>query len=266
MKRLWKIALALLILLAVGLLLLYAALGMIVKKGITGIGPALTGCPITLEDVQVSPHRGHFELTNLVVGNPEGFKTPRAFALGKVRIEVAPGSLFKDTIHVRELLIEAPEITYELGLAGSNLGAIQKNVEKVAGGAKPAEKPAAPAPAKPGKKVIIDKVSINGGKIILGTSLLATGAPIPLPNLQLTDIGKAQQGTSIAEAVKEILAAIIRSVTDVAKGAAGEIGAATQGMGDAARQAGESLKDSASGIIKGVKGIFGGGTQDTGGN
>jgi len=58
----------------------------------------------------------------MVVGNPEGFKTESVFQLNQIRVILDPKSLLTNRIHIREILIDAPEITYEVGLSGSNIG------------------------------------------------------------------------------------------------------------------------------------------------
>ncbi|MBR4223147.1 MAG: AsmA family protein [Victivallales bacterium] len=105
--------------------------GTLIKTGIQTIGSKVTKCDITVEDVSLSILRGHLRIDNLVVKNPEGFKTPSAFTLTKIEVKLVPTSLLSDRIIINEVEIIAPEVTYELAplKLTSNIGVIQKNVE-----------------------------------------------------------------------------------------------------------------------------------------
>ena len=68
---------------AIVLLVLNASLGAIVQKAVTAFGPKLTGTDIQVEKVKLSLLRGDLQVTNLVVGNPEGYKTPSILEIGE---------------------------------------------------------------------------------------------------------------------------------------------------------------------------------------
>ncbi len=68
---------------------------------------------------------GKGTLTGFLIGNPDGFNTDHVFALGTVRGDVALPSLLSDKIVIEEIYIDGPEVTYEAGLTGSNIGKIQ---------------------------------------------------------------------------------------------------------------------------------------------
>ena len=105
--------------------------GMIIKHSIQEIGGMVTKCDISIDDIDLSLLRGKLTIENLVVGNPEGFKTDSAFKLGKVHVDLVPSSLFKDRIIINDVQVIGPEITFEVApiKLTSNIGSIQKNVE-----------------------------------------------------------------------------------------------------------------------------------------
>ena len=72
-------------------------------------------------------------MTQLIVGNPTGFKTDGAFELDQVSVAIDIGTVANDPIVIEEIVITSPQITYELGSKGSNLDAIQMNVESYLG-------------------------------------------------------------------------------------------------------------------------------------
>ena len=47
-----------------------------IKRGVETIGPKLTKTQVTLNNVSLSLLSGSGKMKGLVVGNPEGFKTP----------------------------------------------------------------------------------------------------------------------------------------------------------------------------------------------
>jgi hypothetical protein len=249
LKNIWvRIAVGLLIVLLVGITIAYQCLGFMVRKGITTVGPTLTGCPISLQSVSVRLLRGELALTGLVVGNPAGYTADSALALGKIRVAFDPRSVLGPVFRVTEVTVEAPEITYELGLGGSNLGTILAKVEAFGG---KAEGQAATPSAKPGKKVVIDLVTVKDAKVRLASSL-ASGivAPVSLPDVVIRDIGRGEQGAGLDEATRLILTEVLTSV----KGIASQAGATL----DAVKGAGAAAKEGAGGVLKGVKGLLGG--------
>ncbi len=282
-KRRWlKIVLALvavaIVLVVVGVTMLYLSLGKVVKTGVETFGSQALQAPVTVTNITFSAFTGKAEIEGLVVGNPQGFKTDSAFKLGVTRVVVDPKSIMTDTIVIREILIEAPEVTYETDLKGSNITRLKENIEAFTGtgatepGDEPAEEPAdkpAEEPnaedGKPGKKVVIESFKIADGQIRLSATVLGGAAlPVPLPEVHLTDIGKDSGGTSIGEAVSEIFGSVTGTITGAVKAGGALIGDTTDAVKDTAEQTGKavkdvgkSLKETTSGTINGIKGIFG---------
>ena len=78
MKKLKRIIIVLMILALVaagGLAWLYLSLGPVIKAGIEKFGPEITQTSITVESVEAWPLTGSGTIRNLVIGNPEGYKT-----------------------------------------------------------------------------------------------------------------------------------------------------------------------------------------------
>lgn len=250
-----------LILVVVVVLTVSFGLGGIIKKAVTTVGPRALGAPIELQTVRVSPFTGLVHLKGLVVGNPEGFHTDSAARIGEFKVQVELASLLTDRIVIKEILIDGPQITYEKSLKSSNVAQLQKNVEAFAGPREePAEAPstvAEPKATKPGKKVQIDKLLVQNGKVKVSvTALKGNEMTVPLPKIEKTGIGADKDGATIAEAVKEVWG----SIADAIKSAAASGGemlkgagsAVTEGAGDAV----ESVKEGASSLMKGVGGMF----------
>ena len=236
-------------------------IGSAVKTAVETVGPKAIGAPLTITSVKTRLFRGLVEIKGVRIGNPEGFKTPAAVTVGLVRIDLAPMSLLTDTIHIREIAVEAPEITYELGLGSSNIGQIQKNVATFTGAdkakpeaAKPAPEPAKPAdPAKPGKKVLIDHFLVTGGEVrVSATFMGGKVVPVPLPTVELRDIGK-ERDTSLADATGKMFGAVLGAVTQAATTAVNGLGDGAKALGGAAADTGKAVGDGASQLFNRLK-------------
>jgi uncharacterized protein involved in outer membrane biogenesis len=244
--------------LVVAVILLVAVVffaGPVVKGAVNGAGPRLLGVPVSVQHVQVSLLTGRFGLRELVVGNPKGFSTPSAMRLGEVAVDIRMGSLFSKVMVIERVLIKEPEITYESGLNGSNIGAIQKLLESKSGETAPAP---VPGSTKAGKKVQINDLSIEGGRVLLSAEGMAGRAlAVPLPPVHLKDIGKESGGAS----PQEVLARVFGSLGDAVKSAGTGIGKGVEAVGkgvtDAGKTIGGEAKAAGAGAIKAVKGLGG---------
>ncbi len=246
--------------------------GSIVRKAVNTSGPKLLGVPVTLKDAKFSLLQGHVRLTGLHIGNPEGFKTGSLFDVGTIEVKIDTASLLTDTIVIEKVLIEAPEITFERGLKQSNFGAL---IAKLGGkeGEKPEPQPdAKPAPdSKPGKKVVIDELTVSGGKVKLSvTAAMGFSAPVALSTISMKDIGRdsGTRGMGVADVVRLILGTVFKSVIE-AVGGVGEVavdgvkavgGIAVDGVsavGGAAVQGVSAVGGAAAGAVKGLGGGVG---------
>lgn len=180
-----------------------------IKKGVETVGPKIAKVDVKLDSANLSLFSGSGTLKGLMVGNPEGYKTPEAISVGEASVAVAPGSLLSDKIVVKSIRIQAPQVTFEFGPGGNNLQRIQENLQASTGGgeAKPAEEP--PAESKPGKKLQVDEIIVTGGKVTLGAAMLG-GKVIeaPLPEIRLNNLGQGPEGITGRELGRVILSQI----------------------------------------------------------
>jgi hypothetical protein len=140
-KWILRIVLASAVVAAIAVFAVFYFLNDLVKGGVEKVGPQLTKGDMRLAKANISPFSGKAQLTGLFVGNPQGWKTESAIKVGDVKVALDVRSALSDVVTVESILIEGPEITYEGGLGGSNIGKILENIEAFAGGG--GEKPAA---------------------------------------------------------------------------------------------------------------------------
>lgn len=242
-KVLLIIGASLVVLLVVVVGAIALSLNTAIKVGIETLGPKIAGVPITVKKVKLSPLSGKGSLHGLVVGNPKGFETPSAFRLKKVLVKVEISSLLSDTIVIKKIHIDAPEITYEWKMSGSNIAKIQENIAGD-GTAPEGDAKEAPEEAGPGKKVILDDFQLRNAKVAVTASMLKGVAPtLPVPDVHLTEIGRKSGGATVSEVVAEIFAQITDVVASAAKSSGNALGS-------------DAVKDTAENLLKGVGGLF----------
>ena len=258
MKKVLLIIGAVILVLVVVLMLF---LGQIIKAGVNTAGPKLAGVPVHLDRAVVNPFTGMVHITGLVIGNPQGFNTPSAMELNDFKLKIKMSSLFSKAIVIEEILIDAPQITYEKGLKSSNLSTLQANLtpaktETPAPEEKPAKKKGA------AKKVIIEDFQLNGAKVnVTFTALGGKKLTIPLPDIKMKNIGKESNGANPAEVVSEVFNSVSKAVVEAVASVGNVAGDALKGAGgaatDAAKGATDAAKGAADSIKKGLGGLLG---------
>ena len=258
MKKLKKILLLLVVLVIVVVLVVSivigTSLGKIVKIAIENVAPKITQTSVTVDSVNISLLTGSAGINSLVVGNPDGYKTPSAISVGKAAVSISPGSLLSDKIVVKSVEVREPEITFEGNPIGANnLSKILDSVKGAPDTNAPATSAstAQPASNQPGKKLEVDDFLFTGAKVhanISGMGSLTSLAGVTnsdftltIPDIHLTDLGKGSDGITAAELTKLLLqqvnSAVIAAVGDYAK---------------------TNLSNAANGLINGVKSNAGG--------
>jgi uncharacterized protein involved in outer membrane biogenesis len=107
--------------------------GEIIKQIVEEVGSQATKTKVSLSKFDLSIQSGEAALAGFQMGSPSGFKSPKAMSFGIVSFKIAPASVSRDVILVKEIVIAKPEITYESASGGgSNFDAIQKNVDSYA--------------------------------------------------------------------------------------------------------------------------------------
>lgn len=207
-----------------GAVFLFSSLDSIVKKIIEEVGTEVAGVKVSVSSVKISLTDGKASISGLSVANPPGFSSDPAIKLGEIAVSLDTGSLNKNPIVVKDVLIGAPAVAYEISSGGSNLDQLQKNIQsftaKHAGKAEPAKADSGKADgAKPGdkeeaKKVVIDRLAITGGQVKLGAAGLPAGigaanTTAKLGDIVLTGIGRDSGGASGAQVAQKIMDSLV---------------------------------------------------------
>lgn len=233
MKRILLIVGVLVLVLVVGaVIFLFTGLNGAIKAVVESVGSRATGTPVTLTLADVSLSSGSGRLKGLVVGNPKGYATSSAFELGDIQIVLDTSTVMSDVVVIKSVVIEAPQVTYEVGPGGSNVGIIQANVDALrksfGGGDDPkkpertgqdGEKADRKADAKTaGRRFIIKDLQMRAGRVDVSATVLG-GRKIgaTLGAIHLTDIGTAEGGATTAEIATRILSALSETSIDSVK-------------------------------------------------
>jgi hypothetical protein len=94
---------------------------------------------------------------------------------------------------------------------------------------------------KPAKKLIVDALSIRDARVSYAPALLqGKKVDLPIPNIELRNIGRAKGGVSAGELVSEIVGALKaqmgRAVSRSVRGAAEAVDNAAKSVGDKVKE------------------------------
>ncbi len=219
MKLIAKILIGLVALVAILLVVLMIWGGQVVKQAVNVAGPQVLGVPVTLEEASFSPLRGYISLKGLVVGNPEGFNTESLFDMRHLEVALDVRSLFSDTIIIHRIWVDTPQITYEVGLRRTNLGALLAGLESE----KDPEAEEKKAVDEPGKSVVIRELKIVDTRMeVSATALGGRAVPIQLGTITLNDLGGPDQ--SVTQITAQVLKALVGAVGNAVAGAGDLLG------------------------------------------
>jgi len=236
-------AIALAVVLAVaGYFTMQYFLNHLVEYGIETIGPRLTGTNVELGEVDLTLLSGKGSIRGVVIGNPKAFETDNAFELDEVRVDLAPLSVFGDTMVVEEIYIGGPKITYEKKGDTSNLLAIAKHIHRVAGGSAPESERSEEQESEPSgdATVRIGRFELKDAQVKAQIRKDKT-LDVPLPGIELTNLGGAD-GASFGDVSAEVMdtvtgrvmAAVTKRALSLGAGGTGDAGEAEEEAPDGA--------------------------------
>jgi uncharacterized protein involved in outer membrane biogenesis len=248
MKKIVGIVVAVVLVVVVGAgIYFYFALSSLVKAGIETYAPRITQTPVTVGSVSASLLGGSLTINDLAVGNPSGFKSKDALQLQKASVTVDPGSVFSDVVHVKDIEIASPHVTYEPGQGSNNLSVLQRNIARTSqadtgqGTPQPQQQSGTP------KKLIIDHLLVSGAQASLAVPQVAGAAAlvgqesstsVTLPDIDMRDLGAKEGGLPPAKIAEEVMARLQQQAEQAVKANAQKlIDTIGKGAGNAIDQA-----------------------------
>jgi len=279
MKLLLKLVVVLLVVVVAGVVLAIWSIDRIAKAGIERGATYALGVPVTLDGAKVGILKGTFEMENLTVGNPSGYRTEHFLRLGDGGVAVTLATLRQEVVTLPTLRLEDISINLEKSGGKANYAVITDNLKRFE-----SDPSKAPSGDDDGTRFIVNELAIRDVKIHV--DLLPVGGELTRANLAideiiLRDIGSdTDRGVLMGELASIIVKAILQVAADKGGGIIpadilgdlnsrlaqlGDLGSITSKLGDqvegirgAIEGAAGGLEDAARGITDGVeKGLEG---------
>ncbi len=191
----------------------YHSLDVIVKLALEYYGPDVLGVPVKVGQVRISGRSGEGSLKGIEIGISPGFAATRSARFGEIRVAVDPVTLTDDLVVIREIAIDAPIITVERGRQGSNLDAIQKNIDAYVRGSAPAKDANAPGGRPVVRRFIVERLTIRAAKVTMtNAALKGQGITFDLPDIQMRDLGKPQNGLRASQVADLVIRELISKI------------------------------------------------------
>jgi hypothetical protein len=212
MRKLVKIAIAVVVLLIVALVALYLAIDSVAKAGIEKGGTYALGVSTRVNGVGVSLLRGRFTMDRLEIDNPKGYRSALLAKSGRWTVDVKTGSLFGDTVVIPRIEVDGIEVNVERRPGGNNISDVIENVKRLSSGEK-----------KEGRKLKIDSIVIRN--VTAHVQVLAVGGDasvitVQVPLIELKNVGsESSGGVIVSDLVAQLFPAIVAGILEKGKGA-----------------------------------------------
>jgi len=242
----------------------------LLKTGIETAASKTLSVGVSIDDMDFSILRAKVGFQGLVIDNPPGYNHEKLLEVGDARIGVSAGSLLKDTVNIKEIVLDGVNVVLEQkGVTSNNLQDIIKAIPK-------SEKEQEDKTKKTAKKLHIDKLELTN--ITVNAKLLPVPGKLDTVTLKLdpivmTDLGSDDK-LDVAALTGKILLAIATGVTKQGAGLLPEsltdamsttLGITAE-LGKAAVEGGSKLLEGGANagkeLIEGVQGLFKSKKQD----
>ena len=222
MKKFIKVLfIAIPVLIIAAFVALYLSFGWITKKAVETLGPDMTQTEVKLEESNISLLSGKGVLRGVFVGNPEGFKTESAFKLKEVKIVMQVPSIISDRIIIDEIVVRAPEITYEMMGSTNNIKTILGNIKSFTAQSrgKTIKGPNVESKTDGGKKLQINNFIVKNGRVNMSMDMLnGKKLSMTLPDIHLKNIGAGKEGKTASEVFEEIFRSVNEDISNTVSG------------------------------------------------
>ncbi len=255
-------------------------------------GSQVVGTDVNIGRIDVSLKDGRGSVSDITVGNPNGYSKDLIINLGtaavKVDVESVKRALMETakktgpkvkTIVIDEVRISKPEVTYELmNLNRNNANDVMANIKKNTASSAKKEEPKPQDKDAVQYNVAIKKVVVEDGTATIAAGLLGVSKSlsVPLPTVTINNVGTEKQGITIGDGLarvfQEILKTTVSAVSkvdlsgllsgagDLANGAVdaakGAAGAATDAASKAAQGATDAVTGGVKSVSDGIGGLF----------
>lgn len=237
---------------------LWSSLDSLVETAIEKYGSQATRTNVEVAGVKLALTSGEGSIKGLQVANPAGFSHKNIFTLGEIGVAIDPKTVTNDVVVINKILIQAPQVFYEINDKGkSNVDALKSNLQQASSGN--TDKAADSETSGEQVKLIIRKLIIDKGEIDARIAALGKKEDLStnLPRIELNDLGKKSGGATPEKVAEEIINVLIKKTGS----AVADLGVQKY-LGSTADEAKAKLKAQATEAIEDkvgdkLKGLFG---------
>lgn len=189
---------------AVVFVLVLQNLDAIIKQVIEDVGSEVVGTSVSVGSVKFSLQEGRGEIGGLRIGNPPGFKSPDAFTMDRVVVQVEPRSLTGPVIVIKEVTVDGAKITAEQKGKTTNL-------TELSNGMKPAsEEPAPPPSGEPTDvRLMLEQFAFTNNAATVKTEQFGDKT-LNVPAIRLSNIGDRETGLTPDQLASQMVGAVIK--------------------------------------------------------
>ncbi|GAB5413154.1 MAG: hypothetical protein Cons2KO_07570 [Congregibacter sp.] len=198
---------------AAGAYYLSSNLNGIVANLIEREGSAVTQTSVSVSGVDIKLTEASAALSGLTIANPAGF-AGNAIELGEFATALDAGSLTSDTIVIKNVTVDGARINVLQQGTKNNLRQLMANMQSESDTAEAADADAG------AKKIIIERFTLSGASASVSLPDLGEAKEVTLPDIVLTDVGRATNGATGAQVAQQLLRPIMEAaITSATAGA-----------------------------------------------
>jgi hypothetical protein len=216
------IVIGLFLLIGIGFLILTLRIDSIVSSGIEDIGSEMTGTPVTVGSVSISPFSGSGTISGFRVANPEGFSQEYAMDIESFSIELEPFSLFSNEIIVNDITVSGASVLVEQKMPENNIRQIMSNINSVSDG------------EASDSRLIIEHFTLENSTAQVYTNVSGErSASVDIPQIVLEDLGRESTMDTAEDVIKQIAEEVAgESLQAAVQGGLDQVRDAIQGLFD----------------------------------
>jgi len=195
---------------------LYIQLDTIVETGINTAGPEALKVDVEVENVSLSPLSGDVAVTNLSLGQPEGFGDGPMAQVGDFSMKLETSTLLNDHIIIDRMVIDAPMLDVRRQDGNTNFQAFQERLGLI-------EDEADSASAV---TLTIRRLEVKAPRILAkNDGFFKLDEDITLADFTLTDLGTDEKGLAPKEIARHVMDTLQPQITKalLAAGASNKI-------------------------------------------
>ena len=201
MKPVFQALVALIVIAALAALGLSFTMDSIIESNIESTTGKMLDTSVEVNNVSVSILDGTGTIDGITIHNPEGFSDKPALELQQISLTLDPYSILSDTVVVKRVEIEDPQVYYEQKVSGSNLDALSGNLGRG---------------STSSVNMVIDYLLVQDGSVTLSTEIGGKkSVQASFDRFELEGIGR-QGSNTMDETMRQVLEPILRKAAQEA--------------------------------------------------